>query len=220
MMSTQPSFTYLKLNTAPSFRYSVLTGSGISIIPSAIPQFNIYENTGAAPLFTWSGSTPTVYSGIYSWSFNLTGSLGFETGKTYNVVASSYMFLMPKFETIATFVVSQSSFVDLTGMVTTNYAADVSMIRGNFNTDEYTVQWRLNGVYLTGLTAPYLSLYKPDGTAHFLSRSMSVASGFATYDAVNAERIATGECYVAVTSGTFDGSVVKYSCPISRDYSV
>ena len=222
-MSTLHSLAYLKLNTEPTFHYHVLTHSGITLVPSAIPQFAVYENTGAVSLVGWSGTTlRDTFSGIYSFSFKITGTLGFEVGKTYNVVASSYLFQRPKFDLVSTFQVVEPTYDNIAVATSANYAADIFCFKSTGNVDRYMVQWRINGTYVTGFTSPYLTVLQQDGTSYFTDKVMTKITGvnaIAYYTAAGAEILSSGERYIAITSGFFEGLPRSYSTIISRDYN-
>lgn len=223
-MSTLSSLTYLRLNSEPNFRYCVVSHSGITIGPSAIPQFSVYENTGNTPVISWSGTTPRPeFTGTYSFSFKITGTTGFEVGKSYNVIASSYIFQRAKFDVVSTFIVGEALYDGLSGLGAPNYTADLSMIRSTGNVDRYVVQWRKNGVYVSGFVNPFLSLYNFTGGITFENRPMvknTGVFGWASYTATGIEILSSGERYVAFTSGSFEGAVVSYQTIISRDYNL
>lgn len=99
------------------------------------------------------------------------------------------------------------------------YYADIQYIRDN-SQDEYTVSWFKNGQrLLNGVTNPFISVFnRSDGSNLFANSGLTEIGTIHSfkYDALE-NRQASGNTYVAITSGTIDGLVRSDSALLGRD---
>lgn len=104
------------------------------------------------------------------------------------------------------------------------YYAGIKFVKDSTSPrDEYIVQWFRNSLPVSSgeVTNPALSVYKTsDGTALTQNRPMAVTSvynGVLRYNEASNLAV-SGEPYLAMASGTIDGSVRVWSNPIGLDY--
>ncbi len=99
------------------------------------------------------------------------------------------------------------------------YSADIRFTRDQDDTtDRYAVRWFKNGVRVTVVVSPTITVTQQTGTVLISAQAMTdVASGMLVRTATGGARIPTGEQAEVLVAATIDGSTRYWSKWVSRD---
>lgn len=99
------------------------------------------------------------------------------------------------------------------------YSADIRFTRDQDDTtDRYAVRWFKNGVRVTVVVSPTITVTQQTGTVLISAQSMTdVSSGMLVRTATGGARIPTGEQAEVLVAATIDGATRYWSKWVSRD---
>lgn len=110
----------------------------------------------------------------------------------------------------------------LVDSITDTYQAKIEVVDDNVGAaDRYIISWFKNGEPISaGVTLATIQVVKSsDGTDLIASSAMTIVAGTSNYyySATGAERLVSGESYVAVLTATIDSAVRSWRQPVGID---
>jgi hypothetical protein len=227
------------INLEGNVRFGITTHhpSGMAINADETPRWYVREDGSDTiihqDLFTLrTGGFPGCYKG----HFVASGSLGFEQGKYYEIMASGKVAGLTDYDVIDRFILDgiyRANVVQISGtpisytnLVDDLYFADIKYIKDNAGPlqDDYAAVWFKNGQILSSgqLTNPAMSVVNAiNGTALFSNAVMSYPTtqlAAVQYTQTTAGNLtASGIPYVVRVSGTIDGATRTWPLVIGLD---
>lgn len=197
------------------------SGSPVQQVNNGLPPVNVRA---------WQGHTSAVqYDGVFELPKTVVRGYYDTTEADYSAYPAGFYDLYAEQTAyllnanISTYTSNGTVGSGLNKICSNIYYAGIKFIKDAANNqDEYIVQWFRNSLPVSSgeVTSPAISVYKTsDGlalTANRVLTQTSVHNGVLRYNEASSLAV-SGEPYLAITSGTIDGSLRIWSNPIGLD---